>query len=138
MIIFTSCLRISCLSNFQARMQCHNGAKNVFKSNWNYNLCFYDNRPHGMGYSYFGNEVRNGVISITQRGFIIDHYKVDPVGQWGKILVMAMGFIDHLGLCIFSRAAMRSKTAWILWNRTQWQQWWCDGISGSGMAVLSA
>ena len=29
----------------------------------------------------------------------------------GKNLVMAMGFVDHLGLCIFSRAATRSKTA---------------------------
>jgi hypothetical protein len=24
---------------------------------------------------------------------------VNPFGQWGKILVMAMGFADHLGLC---------------------------------------
>ena len=51
--------------------------------------------PHG--YSHFGNEVRNGAISITQRGFINDCYKVNPVGQWGKVLVMTMGFVDHLG-----------------------------------------
>ena len=50
-----------------------------------------------MCYSHFGNEVRNGAISISQCGFINDRYKVNPVGQWGKILVMAMGFIDHLG-----------------------------------------
>ena len=50
-----------------------------------------------MCYSHFGNEVCNGVISITQRGFINDRYKVNPIGQWGKILVMAMGFVDHLG-----------------------------------------
>ena len=53
--------------------------------------------PHGMCYSHFGNGVRNGAISITQFGFINDRYKVNPVGQWGKILVMAMGFVDHLG-----------------------------------------
>ena len=40
--------------------------------------------PHGMCYSHFGNGVRNGAISIMQC-------------QWGKILVMAMGFVDHLG-----------------------------------------
>ena len=54
--------------------------------------------PCGMCYSHFGNEVRNGAISITQRGFINDRYKVNPVGQWEKILVMAMGFVDHLGI----------------------------------------
>ena len=54
--------------------------------------------PHGMCYSHLGNGVRNGAISITQWGFINDRYKVKPVGQWGKLLVMAMGFVDHLGL----------------------------------------
>jgi hypothetical protein len=44
-----------------------------------------------MCYSHFGNEVCNGAISIRQRSFINDRYKVNPVGQWGKILVMAMG-----------------------------------------------
>ena len=53
--------------------------------------------PHGMCYSHLGNEVCNGAISITQRGYISDRCKVNPVGQWGKILVMAMGFVDHLG-----------------------------------------
>ena len=57
--------------------------------------------PHGMCYSHFANEVCNGSISIMQRGFINDCNKVNPVGQWGKILVMAMGFVDHLGLCLF-------------------------------------
>ena len=51
-----------------------------------------------MCYSHFGNEVRNGAISITQWGFINARYKINPVGQWGEILVMAMGFVDHLGL----------------------------------------
>ena len=53
--------------------------------------------------SHFGNEVRNGAISITQRGFINDCYKVNLVGQWGKILVMAMGFVDQFqrGIHIF-------------------------------------
>ena len=51
-----------------------------------------------MCYSHFGNGVRIGAISITQWGFINDRYKVNPVDQWGKILVIAMGFVDHLGL----------------------------------------
>ena len=50
--------------------------------------------PHVMCYSHFGNDVHNGVM---QQGFINDRYKVNPVGQWGKILVMVMGFVDHLG-----------------------------------------
>ena len=55
--------------------------------------------PHGMCCSHFSSEVCNGAISIGQRGFINDRYKVNPVGKWGKILVMAMGFVDHLGQC---------------------------------------
>jgi hypothetical protein len=51
-----------------------------------------------MCYSYFGNEVCNGTISITQRGFINEPYEVNPICQCGKILAMAMGFVDHLGL----------------------------------------
>ena len=47
-------------------------------------------RSVGMCYSHFGNEVCNGAISIRQRGFISDW-------KWRKILVMAMGFVDHLG-----------------------------------------
>jgi hypothetical protein len=50
-----------------------------------------------MCYSHFDNKVHNGAISITQQGLINKCYKVNPVGQWGKFLVMAMGFIDHLG-----------------------------------------
>ena len=45
--------------------------------------------------------VRNGIISITQRDFISGYYKVKSVGQWEKILIMAMGFVDHLGLSVF-------------------------------------
>ena len=44
----------------------------------------------------FGNVVSNGAISIKQWGFINERFKVNPVGQWGKILVMTMGFVDHL------------------------------------------
>ena len=54
-----------------------------------------DTRPHGICYSHFGNRVRNGAISITQWGFISDYYKVKSIGQWGKILVMVRGFVDH-------------------------------------------
>ena len=64
---------------------------------------------HGMCYSHFGNEVRNGTISITQRGFINDRYKVNPVGQWGKILTMAMGFVNHLGPCLIPQSLTRKN-----------------------------
>ena len=60
-----------------------------------------------MCYSHFGNESRNGVISVTKRGFINDRYKVNPVGQWGKILVMAMGFVDHLGQLMASLKSLQ-------------------------------
>ena len=43
-----------------------------------------------MSYSDFGNEVHNGAISITKKGFNIHHFNVNQVGQWGKIPVMAM------------------------------------------------
>ena len=36
-------------------------------------------------------DMHNGAISITQWGFVNDRYKVNPVGQWGEIMVMAMG-----------------------------------------------
>jgi hypothetical protein len=39
-----------------------------------------------------------------QWGFINDRFKVNPIVQWGKILVMAMGFVDHLGLTLVSNA----------------------------------
>ena len=55
-----------------------------------------------MCYSHFGNEVCNGAISIRQWGFINDCYKVKPQLPMGKILVMAMGFVDHLGLIVSS------------------------------------
>ena len=51
-----------------------------------------------MCYSHLGNGVRNGAISIMQRGFICGCYQVKSIGQWGKILVMSMGFVDHMGL----------------------------------------
>ena len=55
-----------------------------------------------MCFSHFHvAEVCNGAISITQHGFINDPYKVNPVGQWGKILVMVLGFVDHLGLVLW-------------------------------------
>ena len=53
-----------------------------------------------MCYSHFGNGVRYGANSIIQWGFINDCYKGNPVGQWEKNLVMAMGFVDHLGQCV--------------------------------------
>ena len=28
---------------------------------------------------------------------VIQLYKLKPIGKWGKILVMAMGFVNHLG-----------------------------------------
>ena len=57
--------------------------------------------PHGMCYSHYGNGVRNGAISIAQWGLLSDCYKVNPIGQWGKILVIVMGFVDTLGHILF-------------------------------------
>ena len=68
-----------------------------------------------MYYSHFGNEVCNWAISIKQRGFIDDCFKVYPLTNGEKNLVrdhpfqmsaclrggwslMAIGFVDHLGL----------------------------------------
>ena len=50
-----------------------------------------------MCYSHLGNVVHNGAISIMQLYFINGCYKVKSIGQWEKILVMAMEFVDHLG-----------------------------------------
>ena len=47
---------------------------------------------HGICYSLFGNGVCNGAISIMQHCFINDYYKVNAVGQWGKIMITIMGF----------------------------------------------
>ena len=55
--------------------------------------------PHGMCYSHYGNGVRNGAIFIAQWGLLSDCYKVNPIGQWGKIVVIVMGFVDTLELC---------------------------------------
>ena len=30
-----------------------------------------------------------------QLGFISAYYKAKSIGQWGKFLVMVMGFVDH-------------------------------------------
>ena len=59
-------------------------------------------------------------ISISQQGFINDRYKVNPVGQWGIILVMTMGLVDHLGLVLLflmlTRCIHNSKNTinWII------------------------
>jgi hypothetical protein len=52
-----------------------------------------------MCYSHLGNGVHNGAIAIKKWSFISNNSKVKPIGQWGKILVMAMGFVNHLELC---------------------------------------
>ena len=39
-----------------------------------------------------------GQFSLRIGVLLMVAIKVNPIGQWGKILVMAMGFVDHLGL----------------------------------------
>ena len=56
--------------------------------------------PHGICYSHYGNGVRNGAVSIAQWGLLSDCYKVNPIGQWGNIRVIVMGFVDTLGHCL--------------------------------------
>jgi hypothetical protein len=70
-------------------------AMTLHRKDWNHMkiLIFFRTR-------YIGNGVCNGAISITLQGFISGCYKVKSIGQWGKILVMAMGFVDHLGQCL--------------------------------------
>ena len=65
-----------------------------------------------MCYFHFGNVA----ISITQWGFINDRYKVNPVGQWGEILVMAMGFVNHLGTINCVLLYWRCLPARLLYN----------------------
>ena len=74
-----------------------------------------------MCYSHLGNVVCNGATSVTQRGFIIDYYKVKSIGQWGKNLVIAMGFVDRsLGafLCKITKRRNYMKlyeiSAWLM------------------------
>ena len=66
------------------------------------NIYYYFNQStnHGMCYSHFRN-VCKGAISIMPQGFINDRYKVNPICQWGKFLVIAMGFVDHLGPALY-------------------------------------
>ena len=49
-------------------------------------------------YSHLGDGVHNGIISITQWGFISACYKEKSIGQWGKNLVCnGNGVLDNLG-----------------------------------------
>ena len=50
-----------------------------------------------MCYSHFGNEVRNGAISITQWGFINDRYIGKPRWQMGKYSGNVNGVCRSLG-----------------------------------------
>ena len=56
--------------------------------------------PHSMCYSHYSNGVRNGVISIAQWGLLGDCYKVNPISQCGKILVIVMEFVDMFRPCL--------------------------------------
>ena len=53
--------------------------------------------PHGMCLPHFGNGVRNGAISIMQRGFINEFSKVNAIGQWGKIMIIIIWFAHTVG-----------------------------------------
>ena len=50
-----------------------------------------------MCYSHFVNGVRNGATSITKWSLLNGYYKVNPIGQWEKILVTGMGFAHTFG-----------------------------------------
>ena len=49
---------------------------------------------------YILNGVPNGAISIAQWGLLSNGCKVTPIGQWRKILVIVMGFVDTFGQCV--------------------------------------
>ena len=66
--------------------------------------------PHGMCYSHLGNRVFNGAVSIMQRGFISCCYKVKSIGQWGKSLAMAMGWVTNLFADIILEWSLTANT----------------------------
>ena len=80
-----------------------------------------------MCYSHFHYEVCNGVISITQWFFINDCYMVKPIGQWGKIVVMAMdlqitwgqNMMRHITLILVPAKIMVRKISISLVNSTK-------------------
>ena len=72
-------------------------------------------KPHGMCYSHFGNGICNGALFITQWGFISGCYRVKSISQWGKILVMTVGFVDHFGQRHFLHKEMTLQSLMVLW-----------------------
>ena len=56
--------------------------------------------PQTMCYSHYSNGVHFGAIFIVQWDLLSDWCKVNPIGQWGKILVIVMGFVDTFGHCV--------------------------------------
>ena len=45
--------------------------------------------------SHFGNGVRNGAISIICKwSSLNEYYKVNPIGQWRKMLVIPIEFVE--------------------------------------------
>ena len=53
-------------------------------------------KPHVMWYSHYDNGVHNGAVSIPQWDLLSDSYKVNPIGQQGKILVIVGAKQDML------------------------------------------
>ena len=74
-----------------------------------FNWVVYVSVPQSMCYSHYGNGVGNGAISTAQWGLLSNGYKLNPVGQWGKILVIVMGFVDTLGQYIYVCTHLSNK-----------------------------
>ena len=55
--------------------------------------------PHSICYSHYTNGVCNGATSIAQWGLLSDYYKVNSIGQWKKILVIVIGFVNRFWHC---------------------------------------
>ena len=55
-----------------------------------------------------GNGVLNGATSITKWGLLNNHYKVNPIGEWGESFVTVMGFARAFGLYLIRTTTVKA------------------------------
>ena len=65
-----------------------------------------------------------GLFSLHNSGFLNESYKVNPIGQWRKILVTQMGFA-----CIFGHRLLMEQDLLLIWPKSEWR--------GGGHCVLN-
>ena len=57
-----------------------------------------------------------GLFSLHNSGFLNESYKVNPIGQWRKILVTQMGFA-----CIFGHRLLMEQDLLLIWPKSEWR-----------------